>query len=105
MSIRGSIGRSGLLRLSTVSDQASQDAVAMAAFAEKRWVWVEDKREGYIAGYITRENGEEVDVQLNTDEVSKALAEIELQRAGRAPPPCPQPWYSCAVSISTTLKR
>jgi hypothetical protein len=78
MSIRESIGRSGLLRLSPLSDQASQDAVAMAAFAEKRWVWVEDKREGYIAGYITRENGEEVDVQLNNDEVCEIMVQSSL---------------------------
>ncbi|RKP05784.1 hypothetical protein THASP1DRAFT_32389, partial [Thamnocephalis sphaerospora] len=68
MSIRGSIGRSGLLRLSSVTDQAAQDAVAMAEFAGKRWVWVEDVKEGYIAGYITKENGEHVEVQLNNDQ-------------------------------------
>ncbi|KAI9596469.1 P-loop containing nucleoside triphosphate hydrolase protein [Syncephalis fuscata] len=83
MSIRGSIGRSGLLRLSPLSDQASQDAVAMAAFAEKRWVWVEDKREGYIAGYITRENGEEVDVQLNNDE----LRRVHINQTEKMNPP------------------
>jgi hypothetical protein len=63
MSVRGSIGYSGLLRLSAVTDQAAQDAVAMAAFAEKKWVWVEDSKEGYIAGYIIKENGDQVQVQ------------------------------------------
>jgi myosin heavy subunit len=34
---------------------ASQDAVAMAAFAEKKWVWVADKAQGYMSGFIVEE--------------------------------------------------
>ncbi|KFH65798.1 hypothetical protein MVEG_07901 [Podila verticillata NRRL 6337] len=41
------------------------DAVAQAAFNEKRWVWVEDKDEGYIAAWIGKEEGENVEVHLN----------------------------------------
>lgn len=41
------------------------DAVAQAAFNEKKWVWVEDKEEGYIAGWISREDSDQVDVHLN----------------------------------------
>ncbi|KAG0040078.1 hypothetical protein BGZ82_005326 [Podila clonocystis] len=41
------------------------DAVAQAAFNEKKWVWVEDKDEGYIAAWIGKEEGENVEVHLN----------------------------------------
>lgn len=41
------------------------DAVAQAAFNEKKWVWVEDKEEGYIAAWISKEQGDQVQVHLN----------------------------------------
>ncbi|CAG8531984.1 6454_t:CDS:10 [Acaulospora morrowiae] len=41
------------------------DAVAQASFNEKKWVWVEDKNAGYIAGHITKDMGEQVEVQLD----------------------------------------
>lgn len=41
------------------------DAVAQAAFNEKKWVWVEDKEEGYIAAWISQEQGDQVQVHLN----------------------------------------
>ncbi|CAG8531243.1 4224_t:CDS:10 [Paraglomus brasilianum] len=43
------------------------DAVAQAAFTEKKWVWVVDKEEGYVAGYITKDMGDTVEVHLNDD--------------------------------------
>lgn len=46
------------------------DAVAQAAFNEKKWVWVEDKDEGYIAAWIGKEEGENVEVHLNNGLVS-----------------------------------
>lgn len=46
------------------------DAVAQAAFNEKKWVWVEDKDEGYIAAWIGKEQGENVEVHLNNGLVS-----------------------------------
>ncbi|CAG8497152.1 329_t:CDS:10 [Acaulospora colombiana] len=45
------------------------DAVAQASFNEKKWVWIEDKNEGYVAGYITKEMGEQVEVHLNDGSV------------------------------------
>lgn len=45
------------------------DAVAQAAFNEKKWVWVEDKEEGYIAGWIAKEEGDQVEVHLNNGQV------------------------------------
>src|SRR3954447_11002769 len=45
------------------------DAVAHAAFNEKKWVWVKDKETGYIAGYITKDMDEQVEVHLNDNSV------------------------------------
>ncbi|KAK3819308.1 MAG: hypothetical protein J3R72DRAFT_357408, partial [Linnemannia gamsii] len=41
------------------------DAVAQAAFNEKKWVWVEDKDEGYMAAWISKEQEDQVQVHLN----------------------------------------
>ena len=45
------------------------DAVAQAAFNEKKWVWIEDKETGYVAGYITKDMGEQVEVHFNDNSV------------------------------------
>ncbi|CAO3660687.1 unnamed protein product [Umbelopsis vinacea] len=49
----------------------SQDAVAQAAFNEKRWVWVEDPEEAYIAGHILGEidNGQSLEIALSSGSV------------------------------------
>lgn len=52
-------------------NKSAQDEVAQADFASKKWVWVVDKDEGYIAGTITQEKGEEVNVNLNNGKVSE----------------------------------
>lgn len=51
--------------------ERSQDAVAQAAFNEKRWVWVEDPEEAYIAGDILREidGGQSFEVALSNGPV------------------------------------
>lgn len=56
--------------LKSHSDQ-SQDAVAHAAFNEKRWVWVEDAEEAYVAGHILQEldNGQSFEVALSSGPV------------------------------------
>jgi len=57
-------------RISTSSRGAGvADAVAQAAFNEKKWVWVEDKETGYVAGYITKDMGEQVEIHFNDDSV------------------------------------
>ncbi|KAK9761523.1 class II myosin [Basidiobolus ranarum] len=58
-----------LLALERVSNVGVADAVAHAAFAERKWVWVEDEQEGYIAGYITKQEGDKAEVHLNNDQV------------------------------------
>jgi myosin heavy chain 9/10/11/14 len=49
--------------------RASQSADAEAAarqaeFNEKKWVWVPDDREGYLAGWVVREEDDEGDVVM-----------------------------------------
>lgn len=41
------------------------DAVAQAAFNEKKWVWVEDKDEGYLSAWVAKENGDQYEVHLS----------------------------------------
>jgi hypothetical protein len=36
---------------------------------EKKWFWVEDKEEGYIAGYVLSEDSDQLTLRLTTDEV------------------------------------
>lgn len=65
--------------------ERSQDAVAQAAFNEKRWVWVEDPEEAYIAGDILREidGGQSFEVALSNGPVS--WLEMYRKQLGKAP--------------------
>jgi myosin heavy chain 9/10/11/14 len=42
----------------------AEAAARQAEFNEKKWVWVPDEREGYLAGWVLREEGEEGEVQM-----------------------------------------
>ncbi|KAG8951087.1 hypothetical protein FRC04_006746 [Tulasnella sp. 424] len=44
--------------------QSARDAALQAEFNEKKWVWVPDDKEGYLAGWVVNEDGEEGDVVL-----------------------------------------
>ncbi|KAG0295387.1 hypothetical protein BGZ96_011858 [Linnemannia gamsii] len=59
------------------------DAVAQAAFNEKKWVWVEDKDEGYIAAWISKEEGDQVQVHLNNGLVKT----VNINQTGKMNPP------------------
>ncbi|CAG8693929.1 13894_t:CDS:2, partial [Cetraspora pellucida] len=50
-------------------DADVNNTVAQATFNEKKWIWVEDKKAGYVAGYITKDMGEQVEVHLNDDSI------------------------------------
>lgn len=40
------------------------DAVAQAKFNEKKWVWIQDDKEGYVRGHVVKEEeGSEVEVE------------------------------------------
>jgi hypothetical protein len=43
---------------------AVNDALAQAQWAEKKWVWLVDKAEGFIPGHIVEENGDSVKITL-----------------------------------------
>ncbi|KAJ3017967.1 UNVERIFIED_CONTAM: hypothetical protein HDU68_011389 [Siphonaria sp. JEL0065] len=50
--------------MTTRNTNIISDALAQAQFAEKKWVWVHEKSEGYIAGWIVEEKGEQVVVEF-----------------------------------------
>ncbi|KAL2914326.1 class II myosin [Polyrhizophydium stewartii] len=60
--------------LERVKQNIVGDAMAQAQWAEKKWVWVVDKDEGYVQASIVRENGDEVEVMLTDD--SKRVVSI-----------------------------
>ncbi|CAG8639097.1 5958_t:CDS:10 [Funneliformis mosseae] len=67
-------------RISTSSRGAGvTDAIAQATFNEKKWVWVEDKEAGYVAGYITKEMGEQVEIHFN-DNSSRIVNVSETEK-------------------------
>lgn len=66
--------------LRSMQQRGVADAVAMAAFSEKKWVWVADKDEGYLAAYITKENGDEVVVKTNDDKVRDFMACVAFSK-------------------------
>lgn len=55
------------------------DAVAQAAFNEKKWVWVEDKEEGYLSAWVAKEDGDQYVVHL-----SNGLVRRETERGREA---------------------
>lgn len=40
------------------SAEGARAAALQAEFNEKKWVWVPDEREGYVAGWVIREEDE-----------------------------------------------
>lgn len=38
--------------------ETARIAAAQAEFNEKKWVWVPDDKEGYLAGWVVREEGD-----------------------------------------------
>ncbi|KAJ3836083.1 P-loop containing nucleoside triphosphate hydrolase protein [Lentinula raphanica] len=44
------------------SAEAARAAAAQAEFNEKKWVWVPDDKEGYLAGWVYNEDGEYGDI-------------------------------------------
>ena len=39
--------------------ESARIAAAQAEFNEKKWVWVPDDKEGYLAGWVVREEGDD----------------------------------------------
>ena len=61
------------------SAEAARAAALQAEFNEKKWVWVPDDREGYLAGWVVREEDEVGDV------VMAAGGEVSVVYAARRP--------------------
>jgi myosin protein heavy chain len=59
-------------RPSTNAD--AEAAARQAEFNEKRWVWVPDEREGYLAGWVIREEEEDGDVCMAASSEVCAIA-------------------------------
>ena len=55
--------------LERIRTNAVNDALAQANWAEKKLVWIADKKEGYLQGSIVKENGDEVEVLLEDQTV------------------------------------
>lgn len=54
------------------SAEAAKAAALQAEFNEKKWVWVPDDKEGYLSGWVTREEGDAAEVVLSSGEVCYA---------------------------------
>jgi myosin protein heavy chain len=59
------------------SAEAARDAALQAEFNEKKWVWVPDERDGYLAGWVVKEDDEWGDV------VMAANNEVRLSLQGK----------------------
>lgn len=46
------------------SAEAARAAVLTAEFNEKRWVWVPDEKEGFVAAWVIREDEDTGEVML-----------------------------------------
>lgn len=49
----------------SLSAEAARAAALQAAFNEKRWVWVPDEKEGYLAGWVNREEEDFGDIVMD----------------------------------------
>ena len=54
------------LRNSYSSAEAARTAALQAEFNEKKWVWVPDEKEGYLAGWVHREDQETAEIVMSS---------------------------------------
>ena len=57
------------------SAEAARMAAAQAEFNEKKWVWVPDDKEGYLAGWVAREEDDVGEVVMAANSEVRLLAE------------------------------
>lgn len=48
----------------SLSAEAARAAAAQAEFNEKKWVWVPDDKDGYLAGWVVKEEEDIGDVVM-----------------------------------------
>jgi myosin protein heavy chain len=46
------------------SAEAARAAALQAEFNEKKWIWVPDEKEGYLAGWVNKEEDEMGDIVM-----------------------------------------
>lgn len=57
-----------------------EGAALQAEFNEKKWVWVPDEREGYLKGWVNREDGDVGEIVMDPGgEVSLSSQRRKLQ--------------------------
>lgn len=48
------------------SAEAARAAALQAEFNEKKWVWVPDEKEGYLAGWVHQEDQENAEIIMSS---------------------------------------
>ncbi|KAF9519353.1 hypothetical protein BS47DRAFT_1337113 [Hydnum rufescens UP504] len=60
--------------------EAARAAVLQAEFNEKRWVWVPDEKEGYLAGWVLREDDDLGEIMLATGGETRTVPLYSLSK-------------------------
>lgn len=60
--------------------ETSRAAALQAEFNEKKWVWVPDAREGYLAGWVNEEEEDAAQVIMAAGGEVKVLESSEIRR-------------------------
>ena len=59
--------------------ETARSAVEQAEWGVKKWVWVPDVREGYVAGYVHSEDEDSADVVLDSGrQVSTSFNHVQV---------------------------
>lgn len=60
------------------SAEAARAAALQAEFNEKKWVWVPDDREGYLAGWVIREEDDMGEVVIASGGEARPISSVLL---------------------------
>ena len=60
--------------------ETSRAAALQAEFNEKKWVWVPDAKEGYLAGWVNEEEEDAAQVIMAAGGEVKVLESSEIRR-------------------------
>jgi myosin heavy chain 9/10/11/14 len=50
----------------SLSAEAARAAALQAEFNEKKWVWVPDEKDGYLAGWVNQEDDEIAEIVMSS---------------------------------------
>ena len=74
------------------SAESARDAALQAEFNEKKWVWVPDEKEGYLAGWVNKEEDDVAEIVMAAGgdvRVRVLLHEPKMTDAPRRSARCP----------------